>query len=100
VLEKQTFTQPGGAAEPFIKTFEILPNPNTGQFNVRIALDKASDIRLRLFNIISNQLVNDRKESAAVQFNVGYQLNITAGTYLLLLETPMGNAIRKIIISQ
>jgi hypothetical protein len=100
VLEKQTFTQPGGAAEPFIKTFEVLPNPNTGQFKVRIALDKASDIRLRLFNIISNQLVNDRKESPAVQFNIGYQLNITAGTYLLLLEAPMGNAIRKIIISQ
>jgi hypothetical protein len=100
VLEQQAFPQPGGAQEPFIKTFEVLPNPNNGQFNVRIALDKASEIRLRLINIISNQLVNDRKESAATQFNVGYQLNITAGTYVLLLETPMGHAIRKIIISQ
>jgi len=100
VLEKQSFAQPGGAQEPFIQSFEVLPNPNTGQFNVRITLDKAADIRLRLFNIISNQLVNDRKESAAVQFNIGYQLNITAGTYLLLLETPLGNGIRKIIISQ
>lgn len=100
VLEKQSFPQPGGAQEPFIRGFEVLPNPSTGQFNVRITLDKAADIRLRLFNIISNQLVNDRKESAAVQFNISYQLNITAGTYLLLLETPLGNAIRKIIISQ
>jgi hypothetical protein len=100
VLEQEHFTQPGGAQEPFIKTFEVMPNPNTGQFNVHIALDKEADVRLRMFNIISNQLVNDRKESPALQFNIGYQLNITAGTYLLLLETPMGHAIRKIIISQ
>lgn len=100
VLEQQSFTQPGGAQQPFIQKFEISPNPNTGQFNVRITLDKAAEVRLRLLNIISNQLVNDRKESPATQFNIGYQLNVTAGTYVLLLETPMGHAIRKIVISQ
>ncbi|GAA0565074.1 hypothetical protein GCM10009415_54680 [Chitinophaga japonensis] len=100
VLEQQSFTQPGGAQEPFIRSFEVMPNPNTGQFSVRISLDKTAEIRLRLFNIISNQLVSDRRESPAQQFNIGYQLNITAGTYVLLLETPMGPAIRKIIISQ
>ncbi|WP_298734623.1 hypothetical protein [uncultured Chitinophaga sp.] len=100
VLQQEAFAQPGGAQEPFIRAFEILPNPNTGQFNAHIVLDKTSEIRLRLFNIISNQLVNDRKESPSAQFNVGYQLNVTAGAYLLLLETPMGHAIRKIIITQ
>ncbi len=100
VLESQSMPAPGGAKDPFITSFEVSPNPNTGQFTARITLDKAADIRLRLFNIISNQLVNDRKESAAEQFNIGYQLNMPAGTYVLLLETPLGNAIRKIIITQ
>lgn len=100
VLESQSIPAPGGAKQPFITAFEVLPNPNNGQFSVRVTLDKASEIRLRLFNIISNQMVNDRKESSAAQFNIGYQLNITAGTYVLLLETPLGNAIRKIIITQ
>jgi len=100
VLESQSMPAPGGAQQPFITSFDILPNPNNGQFTARVTLDKAAEIRLRLFNIISNQLVNDRKESAAEQFNIGYQLNITAGTYVLLLETPLGNAIRKIIITQ
>lgn len=100
VLESHSMPAPGGAQQPFITSFEVLPNPNNGQFTVRVTLDKASEIRLRLFNIISNQLVNDRKESSAAQFNIGYQLNITAGTYVLLLETPLGNAIRKIIITQ
>jgi hypothetical protein len=100
VLEQQSMPAPGGAQQPFITSFEVSPNPNGGQFTVRVTLDKAAEIRLRLFNIISNQLVNDRKESAAEQFNIGYQLNITAGTYVLLLETPLGNVIRKIIITQ
>lgn len=100
VLESQSIPVPGGAKDPFITSFEVSPNPTPGQFTVRVTLDKASEIRLRMFNIISNQLVNDRKESAAEQFNIGYQLNITAGTYVLLLETPLGNAIRKIIITQ
>jgi len=100
VLEQQSLPVPGGAQQPFISAFEVLPNPNSGQFSVRVTLDKAAEIRLRLFNIISNQLVNDRKESPAAQFNISYQLNITAGTYVLLLETPLGNAIRKIIITQ
>ncbi|PSL30716.1 T9SS type A sorting domain-containing protein [Chitinophaga ginsengisoli] len=100
VLEQQSMPAPGGAQQPFITSFEVSPNPNNGQFTVRVTLDKAAEIRLRLFNIISNQLVNDRKESAAAQFNINYQLNITAGTYVLLLETPLGNVIRKIIITQ
>jgi hypothetical protein len=100
VLEAQNFPQPGGAQEPFIQQFEVMPNPNSGQFNVRISLDKQAAIRLRMINIISNELVSDRQESPATQFNVGYHLSVPAGTYLLLLETPMGNPIRKIIISQ
>ena len=99
VLEQQSFPQPGGAQEPFIKQFDVLPNPNGGQFNVRVALDKQSAIRLRMINIISNELVSDRQESPATQFNIGYQLNVPAGTYLLLLETPVGNAIRKVVIN-
>lgn len=100
VLDAESLPVPGGAKEPFIGTFEVMPNPNSGQFNVHVTLNKAAEIRLRMFNIISNQLVNDRKESAASEFNLPYQLNITAGTYVLLLETPLGTAIRKIIITQ
>lgn len=100
VLDAESLPVPGGAQDPFITTFEILPNPNSGQFNVHITLNKAAGIRLRMFNIISNQLVNDRKESAASEFNLPYQLNITSGTYVLLLETPLGTGIRKIIITQ
>lgn len=100
ILKAQNFPVPGGSGTPFIIEFEVMPNPNEGQFTVQVKLDKQSEIRLRMINIISNQLVSDRKESTATQFNIGYQLNIPAGTYLLLLETPLGNAIRKIVLNK
>jgi hypothetical protein len=100
ILKSQEFPVPGGAQHPFILDFDVRPNPTDGQFTVHVKLDKQSEIRLRMINIISNQLVSDRKESAATDFNVNYQLNITAGTYLLLLETPMGNAVRKIVVNK
>jgi len=100
ILKGQDFPVPGGAQNPFILDFTVTPNPNEGQFNAHVKLDKQSEIRLRMINIISNQLVSDRKESAATEFNVGYQLNIPSGTYLLLLETPMGNAVRKIVLNK
>lgn len=100
ILKGQEFPVPGGAQTPFILDFNVMPNPTDGQFTVQVKLDKQSEIRLRMINIISNQLVSDRKESAATQFNINYQLNVTAGTYLLLLETPMGNAVRKIVINK
>ncbi|RAJ87606.1 SprB-like repeat protein [Chitinophaga dinghuensis] len=99
VLDDQRIPTPGGANAPFIKTFEISPNPNTGQFAARITLDKASGIRLRLVNIMSNQLVSDRQASGAADYNLTYSLSIPAGTYVMVLETPLGNMIRKIIIN-
>jgi hypothetical protein len=100
ILKGQDFAIPGGAQTPFILAFDVMPNPNEGQFRVHITLDKQSEIRLRMINIISNNLVSDRKESAATNFNIGYQLDVTAGTYLLLLETPLGTAVRKIILNK
>lgn len=100
VLKQETFPQPGGAETPFIKSFEVSPNPNNGQFTVHVTLDKSSSIRLRMVNIISNELVSDRKEAESITFNLSYGLNTPAGIYLLVLETPLGNMIRKIVINQ
>jgi hypothetical protein len=55
---------PGGAQTPFILSYDTKPNPTDGQFSVRISPDKQSAIRLRMINIISNQLVSNRKETA------------------------------------
>jgi hypothetical protein len=100
VLKGEDFATPGGAKTPFILNYTVQPNPNEGQFTVHVSLDKQADIRIRMINIISNMLVSDRKESAGQEFNLNYQLNVPAGTYLLLLETPLGNAVRKVVINK
>lgn len=98
VLNKERLPQPGGAQTPFIKGFEVTPNPNGGQFTVKITLDKPADIRLRLINIISNSVVNDRKEGGTDRYQLAYNASLVPGTYVLLLETPVGHSIRKIVV--
>ncbi|MBC9932775.1 T9SS type A sorting domain-containing protein [Chitinophaga qingshengii] len=98
VLEPQSFGNPGDARTPFIKEFSLVPNPSSGQFNVRISLDRPSAVRLRMLNVISHALVSDRQLASADAFNIPYSLVLPAGTYVLVLETAQGQDTRKIII--
>jgi hypothetical protein len=99
VLEPQPFNNPGQVQDPFIKEFTIAPNPNNGQFTVKVTLKEQSKIRLRMYNVLSNALVSDRQESGSSQYTLPYNLNVVAGTYFLLLETAKGNIMYKIIIN-
>ena len=84
---------------PFIKLFTVSPNPNTGQFTVKVELSEQSKIKLRLYNVTNNALLNSREESGSNYYTLPYNLNLTSGLYFLLLETPKGNSIHKIIIN-
>lgn len=88
----------GDAETPFIQDFKIYPNPSNGQFYVDILLSEASSISLKIFSMASQGLVHERKEKAAVNFNLEYGTTLASGTYVLLLETAKGSEIRKIII--
>jgi hypothetical protein len=99
VLEPQPFDDLGQVQEPFIKTFTIAPNPNNGQFIVKVTLKEQAKIRLRMYNVLTNVQVSDRQESGSSQYTLPYNVNAPAGTYFLLLETPKGNIMYKIIIN-
>ena len=43
---------------PFIKIFTVAPNPNTGNFTVRVTLLDKAGIQLKLINVLTNQAVN------------------------------------------
>jgi len=99
VLEPQPFDDLGQVQEPFIKIFTIAPNPNNGQFIVKVTLKEQAKIRLRMYNVLTNVQVSDRQESGSSQYTLPYNVNAPAGTYFLLLETPKGNIMYKIIIN-
>ncbi|SFW24861.1 T9SS type A sorting domain-containing protein [Cellulophaga fucicola] len=96
--EAENIPDIGDAVIPFIQEFKIYPNPSSGEFYVDILLSEASSISLKIFSMASQGLVHERKEKAAVNFNLEYGTTLASGTYVLLLETAKGSEIRKIII--
>ncbi|MCL5244261.1 T9SS type A sorting domain-containing protein [Cellulophaga sp. 20_2_10] len=96
--EAENIPDIGDAVIPFIQEFKIYPNPSNGEFSVDILLSEASSISLKIFSMASQGLVHQRKEKAAVNFNLNYGVAFASGTYVLLLETAKGSEIRKIII--
>lgn len=99
VLEPQNFNNSSDLRTPYIKIFTVAPSPNTGQFAVKIGLDEAGDIRLRLINFSSNQVFNDRSEKGLKDYSLQYLVNVPPGLYVLMLETAKGSRLYKIIIN-
>ncbi|MBI3883249.1 MAG: T9SS type A sorting domain-containing protein [Sphingobacteriales bacterium] len=85
--------------DPFIKEFTVYANPNAGKFTVHVLLSDESNIRLRMFNINSNALVSDMQKSNGKDYRIPYDLVVAPGIYMMLLETPNGNRIYKVIIN-
>ncbi|MBC5837501.1 T9SS type A sorting domain-containing protein [Flavobacterium muglaense] len=98
VEEARLLPDIGDATTPFIIDFVPHPNPTTGAFTVDIKLQEPAAISLRLYSLNSGQPINDKQVNNANVYSVDYNVNLPAGIYFLLLETPKGNEIRKIII--
>ncbi|WP_348744384.1 SprB repeat-containing protein [Tenacibaculum sp. 190524A05c] len=98
VLKERFLTDVGDAATPFIKEFKVYANPNQGQFKVDVELEKEAEISLRLFGLGANNVVVDKTLNGQKEYTVDYDMNTSAGIYILLLETPKAKRIRKVII--
>ena len=98
VLKARDLNDVGDTKNPFIKEFKVYSNPNNGKFKVDIELEKEAEVSLRLFSLSANAVVADKSLKGLKEYKVDYDLNLSAGIYVLLLETPKVKRIRKIII--
>jgi len=98
VLKAQPFDDPGTVGDPLVKAFTVTPNPNNGEFSVHIVLSDMVKIRLRLISVLTDAIIDDRQMSGGDQYDLPYHMsNVAKGEYFLLLETPKGNTVYKII---
>ena len=98
VLQAQPFDDPGTVGDPLVQTFTVTPNPNNGEFTVHIVLSDMVKIRLRLISMLTDVTVDDRQESGNNRYDLPYHMsNMAKGGYFLVLETPKGNTVYKII---
>lgn len=97
IIQGKSFDDIGVTQNPFIKEFTIMPNPNTGQFNVKVVLQEQAKIKLRMMNVATGAVINDQELSGSSQYLIPYTISVASGTYILLLETPKGSLIQKVI---
>jgi uncharacterized protein (DUF2141 family) len=81
-----------------ILEFKVNPNPNNGNFKVKIELGRQSAVRLRLFSLSNGNLADDRTLSGLKLYEEPYGLYLAPGVYVLLLETASGRKSQKIVI--
>jgi len=81
-----------------IEEFILYPNPNSGQFTAKVALGSEAPISLKVFGAVNGIMYDDRELEGYSEYEEAYQMNLATGTYILLLQTPNGSQIRRIII--
>ncbi|MBX9851453.1 MAG: T9SS type A sorting domain-containing protein, partial [Cytophagaceae bacterium] len=80
-------SNPLGFKEASLISFIAYPNPNSGDFQTTIELTEEQDIELRMANLITSEVVFERKETGKSKYDFQFnQLKITPGFYVLSLK--------------
>ena len=82
----------------FVKEFVVTPNPSNGNFEVKVELERESAIKLRLFTAAGQLAQTEKKSVTATKHLITYNTQLSAGTYILVLETTFQTLTKKIII--
>jgi hypothetical protein len=103
VINKDNFGNIGNQANAFLKLYAlIIPNPNPGTFQVQLTFSETTTAKLRLINTLTNHVVDTRQvtipNTSMFPVNYNFGTSITNGVYVLLIETPKGSFVAKVVI--
>lgn len=76
--------------ESIIDKFFVYPNPNDGNFHIKVGLNKTSAIRLRIINAGTGFTFSDKKYNGQKEYDIPYNMTIPSGVYVIVLETASG----------
>ncbi len=78
--------------------FDIIPNPNHGEFNLSYALSKKSDIVITVYNSNGNKVHEVRKQGLLNDMIKVSVPNSVPGVYSCVLSTQSGSITRKFVL--
>ncbi|MDO6808355.1 T9SS type A sorting domain-containing protein [Zobellia galactanivorans] len=82
-----------------IDEFIVYPNPSSGEFTADVTLSERGNISIKVFSLTNNALIASKKDRGESSYNIPFDLSgFPAGVYAVLLETPYGKTLRKVII--
>ncbi|GJQ05085.1 T9SS type A sorting domain-containing protein [Capnocytophaga canimorsus] len=106
VIEKQLFVEKdrvgisqGIQVQKNIESFLIVPNPNSGSYQLHIKLNKASTIRVRLIDMLGRELFAPEEFSEQTDFILPFNKpTLSAGQYIILIEAAGDVLSQKMIV--
>jgi hypothetical protein len=82
-----------------INNLSIYPNPSRDVFNVSFTSEDAQDLRVRILNVIGEELINENLEQFIGEYTKQINLSNNAkGIYFLEIETNDGVVNKKLIL--
>ena len=90
----------GDTENPFIETFTLTPNPNAGVFELYIDLAEPSPIAVRVFDIQGVFIFSQPTLPTAEEYTIPMNLNLSVGTYFVILETAKETQLKRIIVNK
>ncbi len=100
VLRKDaSVTEDGRNSSDSIKDFILFPNPTSGQFSANVELSSRGNISIKIFSFANNRLVAEKQERGSENYLIDFDIsNMPTGVYAVMLETPFGKQLQKIIV--
>ncbi|CAM4125862.1 T9SS type A sorting domain-containing protein [Zobellia nedashkovskayae] len=85
--------------QKLIENFLVYPNPSDGKFTADVTLTEEGNISIKVFSLANNALMASEKDRGELSYSIPFDLSgLPAGVYAVLLETPYGQTLRKVII--
>ena len=85
-------------AGPFIQDFIMTPNPSNGNFSTQVQLAQEANISLQCINLQSAKVVDSKEGKGQDSYQIQHTINVPSGVYLMILETPGGTQVKKLVI--
>jgi hypothetical protein len=77
---------------------ELFPNPNNGDFKLKVTSNKASETRISLINLLGQEIWADNKTLSEGAQEIDLSTNLDAGVYILRLNNEDGQVMKSVVI--
>jgi len=98
-IENVTIVFSGLEGIPNLSLFDVVPNPNTGEFTIRVNFTQAKDATVRLTNVLGQVLREYNYSDATFNIPVDVQ-HQASGVYFVVLNTNDKSITRKVIVAK
>ena len=81
-----------------LSQLEIYPNPNNGDFKLKITSTKASETHISLLNMLGQEVWADTKTLSAGNQEMDLSTNVAVGVYILRLNNEDGQVQKSVVV--